>query len=282
MTKKTKTPRDRRRIATSRGYSDFDYKPLKVRDWNIVQDNLGVKIQPQLREQLSGITMIYAAAQMPRSTRPLSEVIQEIDLWRRQTEVLIKNVWASDLKTYKPNTKKLNLKQISETYFRFAQNIVTPNYPLVQLAHFLEGAVAVSNYFIGLLKDPQFKGERKTELWLVWAALIITCCRDSGIEVQKPNKNNGGIEVCSGCERRCLGQCGSSCRHSWRVCLLIEGQALTTRRPYRLGQCANSFDHHEPSGHRWAVPRRQSLRRQPPADARRVPRLSGSGGAQCR
>ena len=44
-----------------------------------------------------------------------------------------------------------------------------------------------------------------------------------------------------------------------------------------------SLQHHdEPSGHRRAVPRRQSLCRQPRADAGRVSGLSGSGGPQHR
>jgi hypothetical protein len=132
--------------------------------------------------------MIYAATQIPRSTRPLLEVVREIDLWRGQTKGLKNKVWDSGLKTARPNTDKLTLKQISEKYFRFSKNLMTPNYPMSQLAHFLEGAVAISNYFIKLLKNPRFKSERKTELWLVWAALVIACCRESGIKVQKPNR----------------------------------------------------------------------------------------------
>lgn len=189
--------RDRRRVATGRDLSDFDYEPLKTNDWNFIQDKLRAKLPTDLRQKLSGITMLYAAAQSPRSTRPLSEVTKEIDLWRRQTEVLIKNVWDVGLITARPKTDKMTLIQISEKYLRFSQNILTANYPMSQLAHFLEGAVAVSNYFISLLKSSQFKSDRKTELWLVWAALVIACCRESGIQVQKPNRKelNPGFVV---------------------------------------------------------------------------------------
>jgi putative SOS response-associated peptidase YedK len=44
----------------------------------------------------------------------------------------------------------------------------------------------------------------------------------------------------------------------------------------------NLFDHHEPGRDHRGIPRRQPIRRQPAADARRVPRLSCAGGAQRR
>jgi hypothetical protein len=188
MTKETETPRDRRRIATSRGYVDFDYKPLQNHDWNLIQHKVTMKLSPTLREQLSNLTLFYAAATIPRSTRPLSEVALEIDLWCRQTEVLKKKVWAPDLTATRPNKDSLSLKEISEQYFRFSQNIFSTSYPLSQLAHFLEGAVAIGNFFVRVLKDPRFRTDPKTELWLIWVALVIAICRNNGIEPTKLNR----------------------------------------------------------------------------------------------
>jgi hypothetical protein len=190
MIMKTKTLRDRRRIATSRGYVDFEYKPLQNHDWNLIQDKLRMELSPTLREHLSNLTVFYAAATIPRSTRPLSDVAGEIDLWCRQTEGLIKKVWAPDSGATRPKKGALSLKQISEHYFRFSQNIVSASYPLSQLAHFLEGAVAIGNYFVRVLKDPKFRTDPKTELWLIWVALLISICRDNGIEPTKVNSTD--------------------------------------------------------------------------------------------
>jgi hypothetical protein len=186
MLKKPKPSRDRRRIATSRVSSDFDYEPLKTHDWNFIQVELGQKLGQTLREYLSAITMTYAAAaKMPRSTRSITGIVQEIDLWQRQTKALIKKVWNGPIRP-KTITENLTLKQISQEYFQFPENLIlSASYPLSRFAYFLEGVVAVSSYFIRLLEDPAFKGEPKTQLWLIWAAMIIKRCQDSGIEVTK-------------------------------------------------------------------------------------------------
>jgi hypothetical protein len=55
-----------------------------------------------------------------------------------------------------------------------------------------------------------------------------------------------------------------------------KGVALVNQRVQPL------FDHHKPRSDQQAVPRHQSVRRQPRADARRVSRLSGPGGPQHR
>jgi len=68
--------------------------------------------------------MIYAGATIPRPIRSLSEVLKEIDLWRRQTEVLLRNIWTGAAQTARPRKATLTLESITKTASRFARDLI--------------------------------------------------------------------------------------------------------------------------------------------------------------
>src|SRR6185437_14050756 len=96
--RKRKT-RDARIVATGIGaHPDADYRYLNNADWLNIQQRFGkgAKIPANLREQLSGLTAIYAdMLQTPRLGRWLTGTVAEIELWCKRTESLKRAIWTA-------------------------------------------------------------------------------------------------------------------------------------------------------------------------------------------
>jgi len=194
--KKPKARRDRRKIATGRpAFLELDYKPLSEPQWLIVEDKLGAQLKKDLREQLSGITMLYAMSQISRPSRSLSAVVNEIDLWCRLTDRLRTRIWDVRTQPARHPAGPGTLRVIFEDHFSPSENLISKNYPLGQFATFLDGFAKVGRHYVARLKDRRFRSGHETELWLVWAALLLVLCRRAEIPIKRPKGLNPGIAV---------------------------------------------------------------------------------------
>jgi hypothetical protein len=59
---------------------------------------------------------------------------------------------------------------------------------MAHLAQFLDGAEAIARYFVDRLENTKDTTNKKTELWLIWAAFVIALCRTNKIPVKQPSR----------------------------------------------------------------------------------------------
>ncbi|QIG97189.1 hypothetical protein [Bradyrhizobium sp. 6(2017)] len=183
--------RDARIVATGIGaYPDADYRYLSDADWLNIQQRFGkrTKIPANLREQLSGVTAIYAdMLQTPRLGRSLTGAVTEIELWCKRTEALKRAIWTDS--AAEPNNAPQNLGDIIDRYFRRPRSPVEATLPLAHLAQFLTGAQALARYFVQILEMTD-SDNKIAESWLVWAALVISFCRDQKIPIVSESRGS--------------------------------------------------------------------------------------------
>jgi hypothetical protein len=184
------TPRDRRRIATSWQLCDVNYNPILDQHWNTLASKFQITLPSELRNQLSEATRIFALSASPvRTDDSITKVTTDLRVWTRRTRTLRNKVWSSRTRAGEaPDLSKL--QTILKQYFVGPRNPQSTMFPLAHLAQYLEGAEAIGNYFLRKLEQPDLVTNRQTELWLVWAALIIALCRKSNIQVTHATKSN--------------------------------------------------------------------------------------------
>jgi hypothetical protein len=141
MTKKA--TRDVRSLPTGFGDFDFDYIPLKNDQWLIVEGKLQTKISQELREQLSGMTMLYhLGSHVPYPKLSITHAQKDITLWSKRTRVLRNFIWSPRKQSQSKPRPNRPLKSIIADHFHARRTLHTGLFPLAHLAHFLDGAEA--------------------------------------------------------------------------------------------------------------------------------------------
>jgi len=177
--------RDLRTLTSGLGSIDFDYRELTTSDWLFIEQKLNAKIPRKLRGQLSALTMLYLiASYTPHREVSISKVRKDIDLWADRTRDLRKSIWSGVQSKPAPT----NLKKIMGEYFHLRQGFHSGLFPLAHLAQLLDGAEAIGRFFSTTFQSTKTTASKTTELWLIWAAVVIALCRSNRISIEQKQK----------------------------------------------------------------------------------------------
>lgn len=176
--------RDRTRIIRKHGvFENFEYSAPPNADWLFIEQKLEAKLPPTLKKQLVGITQIYAYSQITSGeTVAAADIVKDLTLWCDRTAALRLEIGgppAPNPITKRPKT----LAEITRKYLRL-DKVTSAFFPLASLTRHLEGAEVIGRHFIETFSSSHFKGLRKTEMWLVWAALVIALCRAAKLPIE--------------------------------------------------------------------------------------------------
>ena len=145
---------------------------------------------PLLRGQLSGVTEVYFyAAQSKPSTILVSAADEAIRTWIIQTRTLRNTIWTSQKrKPIEPTATSNPLGPLLKKSSSKQNKKSRLHPPLEQFAEFLNGVEAVGAFFSRRLTNSRATGADKTEVWFVWAALVLTILRTSNIWDKEASK----------------------------------------------------------------------------------------------
>jgi hypothetical protein len=178
--------RDIRTLTSGLGSIDYDYVALTTADWQFIEQKLKAKIPQQLRDSLRGITEVYfAGSHIPHRELSVGQAKQDIELWADRTRDLRKLIWNNG---EPPKPTPTTLREIITDHFHLRLGLHAGTFPLAHLAQFLDGAEAIARYFVHRLEKTKDTTNKKTELWLIWAAFVIALCQTNDIPVKRPSK----------------------------------------------------------------------------------------------
>jgi hypothetical protein len=184
-TKEKKRLRDPRTLTVGFGSTNFEYRELTAHDWNQIQGKFGnnTKISDAVRTQLNGVTVHYSFHhQFARHVESLNDVKTRIEKWQTQTNALRNFVWTTERQPNSPSPLPKSLDSLLKRYFHSKATDREKLYPLARLARLLDGARAISQYFIdeiNAIKDDN----KNLESSLAWVALVISICDRNGLPV---------------------------------------------------------------------------------------------------
>jgi hypothetical protein len=176
--------RDRTRIIRNHGdLEKFKFIALSSADWRFIEQKLEAKLPPNLKTQLVIITEIYAYSQITSAeTVAAADIVNDLTLWCDRTAALRIKIGGAPAPN--PITKRPKaLAEIRQKYHR-SDNVTSAFFSLASLTRHLDGAEAIGRHFIEKFSSSHFKGLRKTEMWLVWAALVIALCRAAKLPIE--------------------------------------------------------------------------------------------------
>jgi hypothetical protein len=152
----------------------------------------GNTLSPAVRKHLLDVTSLYASSlRTPDAVKPLKEVLQRIEGWKRQTTSLRRLIWKNGgpakvswrhrIKNWDANLEQIFLAApCTEPEFQF---------PLALLDRVLKGTSLVAE-----IVEDELRGDAGTSdyrnLWFLWAALVLSILRNAGIPVKDPKRKN--------------------------------------------------------------------------------------------
>jgi hypothetical protein len=157
--------KDHRTVFVTAARNPVEPIVLLESEWLILQDalrkdqNKDHTLSSDTRSRLLKVTNIYASSwRDPKSsTKPLKNILKEIDAWRVRTARLRNIIWekSADKKrreeltrsklTEKLKTGEMDLDDIIEKYFNRDPSKLQINYPLARFDSLLKGAIFISD-----------------------------------------------------------------------------------------------------------------------------------------
>lgn len=196
--KASKTPsRDRRAIQLKSGLIDVTNIDIANHNWLRICQKFPKPHRKQLTEAkilITTFTSMYGSSlAQDRKIKSLSSVIQEIELWRKRTAYLRSSVWLSEPREAPQLPPAIGT--VVQSHFKPAVSKSRLEEPLDYFALFLDGVTFVADQYLKELADPDFKSIRTTDLWVVWAALIIHSLTIHGVPVGEISPRGGIVAL---------------------------------------------------------------------------------------
>jgi hypothetical protein len=182
-----KKPGDDRKVIA--GLGAIEYTCPTPSEWAKLQKKLNCPLSPNLRDQLTIATMMYAIGGFSKRLLTLTEAKKKITDWQRRTRILRNQIWGNT--STRSNFNKPNRETVALHYLNSLTGTSYHKiraYPFHSLAFFalaLDAVLVASEVCIDEITDAKYPGDREYELWSVWVALLIALMNDSGMPVAK-------------------------------------------------------------------------------------------------
>jgi hypothetical protein len=167
-------------------------------EWLTLQTRTGRQISADTRRHLLRVTNIYASSWRDpgKSVTSLKQIQKDIEDWRKRTAGLRNKIWKKDRTDIiresiersklmkRIDNGQIDIDQILNR--KFNKNVAA--YPLAILDHMLKNAVAASEFITAKITMDGSATTRGTELWFLWAALVIAHLNAADRRMRNPKK----------------------------------------------------------------------------------------------
>lgn len=165
------------------------YEPLPRHDWITLQTKYDLKLPGDAQDKINAACrMLVENNRGSESIVSWTDVQKKLNNWRVDTARLRGNVWKR-----RPPPRRIqfeNFRDLVEELFDPTLSDDELRYPLALLDRFLEGTIAASDHIEKYMKLWISNHSYETELWLIWAALILKHLQKAGNEIKHSSRDS--------------------------------------------------------------------------------------------
>ncbi|MCC8953140.1 hypothetical protein H8B02_06555 [Bradyrhizobium sp. Pear77] len=177
-----------RKVFVSDKLAGSRYEPLPQHHWITLQTKHDLRLPLDVRDKINAVCRILVENNRgAENLTAWTDVQKKLNNWRLDTARLRGNVWKRRAPQRKVQFE--SFRNLVEELFDPTLTDGELRYPLALLDRFLEGTIAVSEHIEECMRRWMSEHSYETELWLIWAALVLKHLENAGNEIKHPNRD---------------------------------------------------------------------------------------------
>jgi hypothetical protein len=178
---------NRGRIFVNDGFVDHEFQPLPRNRWLDIESAVKVNLSADARSQLMEVTREYASTLRPKtSLNATKTILDSIDQWRRQTDILRRKIWNSPAAATAQARASDSIRDIVIAYTEAQRSQIERKYILAELDRFLSSAVEIARFAQRTIDSNRYNAKPDSHLWFAWAAAVSLILAKSGVRRRHP------------------------------------------------------------------------------------------------